>query len=137
MGGVLFALLFLALVGVGTYIYIYFDLILPARATAEAKKRVANMSEEEKHELLWGDSWRTVNGSLPQVCPRCGSTNVEKNSIGYPLSKWVLTATKTVEVEKLDKIHRLGGASTAFTKTETKEIKTYKCPKCGYTHTVG
>jgi len=100
-------------------------------------ERLKNMSEEEKHELLWGDSWRTVNGSLPQVCPRCGSTNVEKNSIGYPLSKWVLTATKTVEVEKLDKIHRLGGASTAFTKTETKEIKTYKCPKCGYTHTVG
>ena len=100
-------------------------------------ERLKNMSEEEKLERLWGDSWRTVNGSLPQVCPRCGSTNVEKNSIGYPLSKWVLIATKTVEVEKLDKIHRLGGASTAFTKTETKEIKTYKCPKCGYTHTVG
>ena len=88
-------------------------------------ERLKNMSEEEKLERLWGDSWRTVNGSLPQVCPRCGSTNVEKNSIGYPLSKWVLIATKTVEVEKLDKIHRLGGASTAFTKTETKEIKTF------------
>lgn len=102
----------------------------------KVKKRVAEMSEKEKQNLLWGDSWKYANGSLPKTCPKCYAENYSNNSIGYPTSKWILISTETVEVEKLDKAYRLGGATTVFTKNETKEKKTYKCPKCGYIHKV-
>ena len=64
------------------------------------------------------------------ICPRC-------NAYNFPLSKWVLISTKTDVIEKFDKAYTLGGATTVFTKNQTKQVKTYKCPNCDYTHTIG
>ena len=132
--GILFAIL----IGGGIiFAEIYFMIIRPKKIEKEAKERVANMSKEEKQALLWKSSWEGSYGSLPKNCPKCGAVNYEKTEIGYPLSKWELISTKTVDSETFDKAYTLGGATTLFTKKQTKQVKTYKCPKCGYIHTVG
>ena len=122
----------------------YFFIVMPIKNTVQeikarknARERVNNMSEEEKEELIWGDFWKNIYGSLPKRCPRCSTANYEKDEIGYPSSKWEIKSKKTVEIEKLDKAYRFGGATTVFTKKETKEVVTYKCPQCDYTHTIG
>lgn len=130
----IFVLILVILMFVGCWKYVDWK---NAKTAERVEKRLAKMSQSEKDELLWGDSWKTINGSLPKTCPKCSSQNYSKNSVGYPISKWILVSSETIEVEKFDKAYRLGGATIAFTKTETKEIKTYKCPECGFTHTAG
>ena len=134
--------IFIALVAItfgGVILWAYIKPSIDAKKEErEEQEKLSKMNEKEKAEYfrqkMYGFAYRQAlqneaKGGLPTFCPKCHAYN-------FPLSKWVLQSSKAVEVEKLDKAYTLGGATTVFTKKERTQVKTYKCPKCDYTHTV-
>ena len=137
--GIVLILLILASGGVAVVYYLYIEPYFDEKKKKKAEEeKLSKMTEQEKKEyykeknekMAYSAAFQNeLKGGLPTICPNCHTST-------YPLSKWILVSTKTAQVEKLDKAYRLGGATTVFTKQETKQARTYKCPKCDYTHTV-
>lgn len=130
------------------------DSKLKKRKALEEKEKIEKMSESEKQSYYADKIWDKEYKGLPKYCPSCGKRNYrivsskrpylwvheidcyginEKNEKGEYTdvdSEWQLASNRgPVEV---DSAYSLGGATTVF----TKNSRVYKCPKCGYMHTV-
>lgn len=71
--------------------------------------------------------------SLPKYCPSCNALNYEAHENGRAATpKWILDSSQTIEQERFDHATTFMGSTTIHTQKHQKEVKTYRCPKCGY-----
>lgn len=141
----------LCLLVLALFIYLLIILIKNTKKEIEEQKkekqRLENLTPAEKYSEYLAKRNANIEHEIeelykvPTHCPSCGSKNYKHSEedrwnghLNYLdiVPTWILESSISYKDKKFDSAFTLGGATTIFTKEQTKKLNTYRCPNCNY-----